>query len=101
MIFYLVCAAIAVLYLVTLGFSAVFFGVIALVIAIGAFRSRHRDWWRLPLSAAALFGAVCAVYSLGAVTAILGCIVAFGVVAGAWAVGHSPNSPTRSSRRDW
>lgn len=102
MIFYLVCAVIAVLYLITLGPASVFFAVVALIIAIGTFRSRHRDWWRLPLSAAAAVGAICAIYDLGAITAILSCAVAFGLVAGAWAAGHSPNYPgARSSRNDW
>lgn len=100
MIFYLVCAAIAVLYLITLGPLAVFFGVVALVIAIGAFRSRHRDWWRLPLAAAAVVGAICAIYGFGVVGSLLACAVAFGLVAAAWAAGHSPNNAIRS-RRDW
>ena len=90
MIFYLVCAVIAVLYLLVLGWSAVFFGVVGLAIAVVAFRTRRHGWWRLPVSAAALAGGLSAIYGFGVTAALLMCAVAFGVVAAAWAAGHSP-----------
>jgi hypothetical protein len=89
-IYYLVCAAIAVEYLLVLGWSAVILGGAALAIAILAFRTRHRAWWRLPLSAAALAGCLASIYRFGVIAAALTCTVVFGVVAGAWAAGHNP-----------
>jgi hypothetical protein len=98
-IFYLVCLAILVEFLITLGWGAVFFGCLALVIAMVLFRTRRRGWWRLPLSAAALAGCLTSIYSFGVVAALLTCAVVFGIVAAAWAAGHSPQNGAPSRRR--
>jgi hypothetical protein len=97
-IYYLVCAVIAVEYLLVLGWSAVLFGVLALAIAVLAFRTRHRAWWRLPLSTAALAGCLTSIYSFSVAAAALTCAVVFGVVAAAWAAGHNPQGAERSRR---
>jgi hypothetical protein len=99
MIFYLVCGAILVEFLMTLGWSAVFFGVVSLGIAIVLFRTRHGAWWRLPLSTTAVAGCLTSVYSFGVVSAVLTCTLVFGVVAGAWAAGHSPQGAWNRPRR--
>ena len=96
MIFYLVCIAILVEFLVTLGWLAVFFGAVGIAIAVPLFRTRRRSWWRLPLSAAALAGSLTAVYSFWVVAALLTCALVFGVVSCAWVAGHS--TPERSGR---
>ena len=98
MIYYVVCAVIAVEYLLVLGWSAVFFGAVALAIAVVAFRTRHRAWWRLPLSTAALAGCLTSIYSFGVAAAALTCAVVFGVVAAAWAAGHNAQGTQRSRR---
>jgi len=98
-IFYLICIAILVEYLVTLGWLAVFFGLIGLAIAAALFRTRRQSWWRLPLSAAALAGSLTAVYSFGVVAALLTCALVFGVVACAWVAGHSTSDRSRPTRR--
>lgn len=96
MIFYLVCIAILVEFLVTLGWLSVIFGLIGMAIAVPLFRTRRQSWWRLPLSAAALAGSLTAIYSFGVVTAFLTCALVFGVVSCAWVAGHS--TPERSHR---
>ena len=103
MIFYIVCAVVALFCAIALGLGPALFCVLGAAVAVVGFRARRPRWWGLPLAAAGAGEAIGAIAGWRARAVIEVAVVLFMVLVAVRIAGHraalgGPGRPVGSRR---